>query len=371
MSRSQFALIAGGWLSAASTPLPRLLRVSFADRIGRVPVLTAGVAVWSLFTGLAGLSQGFWSLLAARPLVATGEATLVPTATNIILARTPDRLKAGAIGLFFGGIPLGVGGSFLIAGNLGPVIGWRNCFLMMAALGLVSTLLVSRITDNDHLAAANEAKPHAGAKLAGLWAMLKVNRRLRYATLAIVLFHAHAATGPFVQLWMHDDKGMTAGRAASLYGGLFIVVGLAGSLGTGALTDWLHRKYGIDRARSLLWLLLCLAPLILAYRLTPGGSWPFLAGMAASILFTTSVYGPMFSVIERELPPGLKATATGVNMLALNVVMIGGLSLLIGIVSEAPSRAGYGNSWTILMLGADTIALGSITFCGWHAARAN
>jgi predicted MFS family arabinose efflux permease len=297
-----------------------------------------------------------------------GEATLVPTATNIILARTPDKFKAGAIGLFFAGIPLGVGGSFLIAGNLGPVIGWRNCFLMMAAIGLVATALVSRITDTAHLEARATGIPRPHAQLAELSAMLKTNSRLRYTSVAIVLFHAHAATGPFVQLWMHDDKGLGERDAASLYGGLFIVVGLAGSLGTGALTDWLHRKYEIDRARSLFWMLLCLAPLILAYRLAPGGSWLFVAGMVASILFITSIYGPIFSVIERELPPGLKATSTGLNMLALNLLMMGGLSLAIGALSEMLAQAGWANSWTIPMLGADAIALSSISLL-WLTSR--
>lgn len=367
LSRSQFALIAGLAFSSFYA-VTALAAGMLADRIGRVPVLTVGVGIWSLFTGLAGMAQGFWSLLGARPFVATGEATLVPTATNIILARTPDKFKAGAIGLFFAGVPLGVGGSFLIAGNLGPMIGWRNCFLMMAAIGLVATALVSKITDTAHVEARTKGLPQPRAQLAEFWGMLKANPRLRYTSMAIVLFHAHAATGPFVQLWLHDDKGLAKSQAASLYGGLFIVIGLVGSLGTGALTDWLNRKYGTDRARSLFWILLSLAPLILAYRLAPGGSWLFVAGMVASILFITSIYGPIFSVIEQELPPGLKATSTGINMLALNLLMMGGLSLAIGALSEALAQAGWANSWTIPMLGADVIALGSISLL-WLASR--
>ena len=141
----------------------RNLRIEhiLADRTGRVPVLTAAVAIWGVFPGLAGLSQGFWSLLAARPLVAAGEVSLVPTATNIILARTPDRFKAGAIGLFFGGIPLGVGGRFLNAGNLGPVIGWRNCFLMMAALGLACHAK-SHLGDVGQFVARTATEVHGG-----------------------------------------------------------------------------------------------------------------------------------------------------------------------------------------------------------------
>lgn len=85
LSRSQFALIAGMAFSGVYA-VSAVAAGVLADRIGRVPVLASGVGVWSLFTGLAGMAQGFWTMLAARPFVAAGEATLVPTATNIILA---------------------------------------------------------------------------------------------------------------------------------------------------------------------------------------------------------------------------------------------------------------------------------------------
>jgi MFS family permease len=146
LSRSEFALIAGLGFSivyAANALGAGLL----ADRIGRVRVLTAGAGTWSLFTAACGLATGFWSLLAMRPFVAAGEATLVPTATNILLSRTPERARATAMGLFFMGIPLGVGGSYLVAATLGPAIGWRYCFFLMGAIGIIGTLAVSRVRD--------------------------------------------------------------------------------------------------------------------------------------------------------------------------------------------------------------------------------
>ena len=77
LSRSQFALIAGLAFSGVYA-VAAVAAGLLADRIGRVPVLTTGVGVWSLFTGLAGMAQGFWTMLGARPFVAAGEATLVP-----------------------------------------------------------------------------------------------------------------------------------------------------------------------------------------------------------------------------------------------------------------------------------------------------
>lgn len=365
LSRSQFALIAGLAFSGvyAFTSVAAGL---LADRLGRVRVLTGGVAVWSVFTALAGMAQGFWTMLAARPLVAAGEATLVPTASNIILARTPDRHKAAAIGLFFAGIPLGIGGSFLIAGLLGPTLAWRGCFLMMGVIGIAATFAVSRV--RDPAPQGGDAISISG-QLGQWWAVFGANRRLRWASLAMVFLHAHVASSPFVQLWLHDDKGMAKADASSLYGVMFVTFGLAGAVGSGVLTDWAQRRFAMDRALSSLIVLAALTPLIVAYRLLPAGDFLFLAGMAASVLFMTMLYGPVFTVIEAELPAHLKATATGINILALNILMIGGLAMAIGIASDWLAGQGRTDAWTWPLLGADLIAFTALGFL-WATYRA-
>jgi predicted MFS family arabinose efflux permease len=254
----------------------------------------------------------------------------------------------------------------MIAGQLGPVLGWRGCFLVMGAIGIFATIAVSRIKD---VAPARDALPPIGQQFGEFWALFRRNARLRWASLAIIVLHAHVATSPFVQLWLHEDKGLETAAANSLYGLMFIPFGLIGSIGAGVLADWAHRRFQIDRASSAFGMLILLVPLILAYRMMPASSAFFIAGMAASILFMTMIYGPLFSVIEEQLPSHLKATATGLNMLTLNILMIGGLALAIGVVSQNLAESGSTQSWTLPLLMADLIA-----FCGvpmvWLAARA-
>lgn len=355
LTRGQFALIAGLAFSLVYAALA-LGAGLLADRLGHVRVLAAGAGSWSLFTAACGLATGFWSLLALRPLVAAGEATLVPTATNIILAHTPETARATATGIFFMGIPLGIAGSYLVAAGLGPMIGWRNCFYLMGALGVAATLAVARLPGQR----APRSPAGSAARLTAWWALMRCNPRLRWASIAVVLFHAHMATAAFTQLWLTSDKGLAAGRAASLYGAMFLLFGLVGAPGAGALTDWLQRRHGIDRARALALLMAVLAPLLVAYRLAPGGSPPMLAGMAASVLFFTASYGPCFAIIEQELPPDLKATATGINMLLINVVMIGGLGLAIGLASDALAARGVALAWSWPLLCADGLAMAGI-----------
>ncbi|MFM5955517.1 MAG: MFS transporter [Novosphingobium sp.] len=358
LSRSQFGLIAGLAFSGVYA-VAALAAGIMADRLGRAKVLSAGLGIWSLFTALAGLAQGFWTMLGARPFVAAGEATLVPTASNIILDRVGDRHKAGALGLFFAGIPLGIGGGFLIAGQLGPVLGWRGTFVLMGALGIVALAALTRLRDDPP---DLSHRPSLIGNLAALFAVLRTKPRALWASLAIIVAHAHTATSPFVQLWLTAEKGYDPKGAAQLYGGMFVVVGLIGTFGAGLLGDWAKRRFGIDRAVTMFVLLLALAPLLGLYRLAPGGSAGFLAGMTGSILFMTVIYGPIFAIIEELLPARLKATSTGFNMLALNIVAIGGGALAIGVASQWLAAAGSSRSWTLPLMGADAFALLSVVF---------
>lgn len=360
LSRAEFGLIAGFAFSGVYA-VAALFAGLLADKIGRVKVLSIGLTVWSLFTALGGAAQGFWSMLVTRPLVAAGEATLIPTATTIILARAPQAFRATAIGVFYAGVPLGIGASFLVAGKLGPIIGWRACFGLMGVIGLICVLLVSRIRDSSG-SRANAAPSDARAKMVELWLVFRTNPRYRRAALAICLLHAHSATSPFVQLWLVEDKGLARSAAAGLYGSMFLVMGLAGALGSGAMADWAYRHHGVNRSTAMFWFLLVLVPLIIGYRLAGSDTTLFLIGMAASIIFITSLYGPFFSIMEQELPDHLKATSTGMCMLVLNIFVVGGLALFIGAVSDAMAARHMLHSWTFPIMVADIIAFSAIGF---------
>lgn len=364
LNRSQFALIAGLAFSGVYA-IAALFAGVLADRLGRAKVLSGGLGIWSLFTALAGLAQGFWTLLAARPFVAAGEATLVPTASNIILAKVGDRHKAGALGLFFAGIPLGIGGGFLIAGVLGPLIGWRGTFLVMGVIGLAALAVLVRLKDAPP---DLSHRPTLAGNIAALLAVFRAKPRAMWASLAIIFAHCHTATGPFVQLWLVAEKGLDPARAQTLYGLMFVAVGLAGTFGAGLLGDWAQRRLGWDHARTAFLILLVLGPLLPLYRLSGGGSAAFLVGMAGSILFMTVLYGLVFAVIEELLPQRLKATSTGLNMLLINVFAIGAVSLAIGFASDRLAAAGSAHSWTWPLMGADALALLAIP-CAWLAMR--
>src|SRR4029079_5601190 len=60
-----------------------LLGVPFgrlADRTSRKNLIAGGLAIWSLFSGLTGFANSFWTIFLCRVMVGVGEATLGPAA---------------------------------------------------------------------------------------------------------------------------------------------------------------------------------------------------------------------------------------------------------------------------------------------------
>jgi MFS family permease len=75
--------------AALGIPFGRL-----ADRRSRKNMIAGGLAVWSLFSGLTGFANGFWSLFLCRVMVGVGEATLVAGIPGTLLGGfLSDRMR--------------------------------------------------------------------------------------------------------------------------------------------------------------------------------------------------------------------------------------------------------------------------------------
>ena len=137
-----FALVYG----VAGLPLGVL-----ADRMSRRNLIAGGVAVWSLGTLMCGLAPSFAVLFAARIVVGLGEAVLSPAAISLISDCFPPQRRGAAVGVYFTGIAIGVGGAILIGGGvlqavraglfaLTPLAHWAPWRLVFLAIGGPSLL---------------------------------------------------------------------------------------------------------------------------------------------------------------------------------------------------------------------------------------
>jgi MFS family permease len=112
-----------------------------ADKGSRTKLIAAGLAIWSLFSGLTGFADGFWTLFACRLMVGVGEATLGPAAISLLADYFPPSKRATVTSIYSMGIALGAGLAALGGGYLSNY-GWRKAFWIVGFPGLAFAVLV-------------------------------------------------------------------------------------------------------------------------------------------------------------------------------------------------------------------------------------
>lgn len=117
-----------------------------ADRMNRVTLLSLALAVWSGFTALTGLAQNFVHIALARVGVGIGEAGGSPPSHSMISDFYGKEERAGALGVYAMGIPLGIMAAyFLTAALLGAdpdSVNWRRIFIILGIVGVVLAIIV-------------------------------------------------------------------------------------------------------------------------------------------------------------------------------------------------------------------------------------
>src|SRR5262249_6475491 len=121
---------------------------SLADRFSRTKVIACGILIWSVCTAASGAAQSFGQMVVARFFVASGEAALAPAAVSLLIELFKERRAGSAVGVFFMGIPLGLGLAFILAGTVGHGLGWRGTFYALGVAGLLVGLPVLLMKDD-------------------------------------------------------------------------------------------------------------------------------------------------------------------------------------------------------------------------------
>ena len=111
------------------------------DRLGRKPVLIAGLVIFALFSLGAALSNSTTMLIAMRALMGIGAAIIMPATLSILTATFRDpKERAQAIAMWAAVFALGMGIGPLIGGWLLDNFNWSSVFyinLPIAAIGII------------------------------------------------------------------------------------------------------------------------------------------------------------------------------------------------------------------------------------------
>jgi len=117
-----------------------------ADRYNRVNILSIALATWSGFTALTGMAGNFMQMGFARMGVGIGEAGGSPPSHSIISDMYPKEERAGALGVYAMGIPLGIMAAYFatasLMGSSGQDVDWRRIFIFLGVTGVFLAVIV-------------------------------------------------------------------------------------------------------------------------------------------------------------------------------------------------------------------------------------
>lgn len=338
-----------------------------ADTVNRTRLIAAGLALWSVLTALSGAAKGFISLALPRMFIGVGESIMTPTAMSLLADRFPSARLGLASGIYYMGVPLGIGVSLLIAGYLGPAIGWRNCFYLLGGVGvcLALIMLFMKETPRKHLQAANAQtagqvaapKQSFGLIVKTLGRALRASPALCYTIAGGVTLHFMLGAATFDQLWYANERGFDPDEIAQITGLIAIVAGVLGNLFGGWGGDAFLRATGQGRAMFLFWIVLILAPLNIAYRVVPAESSWFWIGIFVGYFQLGCFYGPTFSTVQELVPPQIRATVVAFYILSLNFIGLGIGVTAGGIVVDQLAAAGSSEPYTMTLLGFTILSL--------------
>lgn len=327
---------------------------TLADRHNRVRLIAIGLAAWSALTALSGMAKGFVSLAIPRMFIGVGESIMTPTSMSLLSDKFPSRWLGLASGIYYMGVPIGVGISLLIVGYLGPAIGWRNCFYLLGGIGilLAGVMLCFREPARKREVGYSDAAPRPTFQelLGTLFFALRNSPALQLTMAGGVALHLILGAGTFDQLWYVQERGFDKAEIAIATGWLGMAGGILGNLFGGAGGDLFMRRTGLGRPMFLFWIMLVLAPVNVAYRLVDGDSIWFWIGVFLGFFQLGCFYGPTFSTVQELVPAKIRATVVAFYILSLNFVGLGIGVTLGGFTVDAMIARGVEEpyTWTLL-----------------------
>jgi MFS transporter, Spinster family, sphingosine-1-phosphate transporter len=355
LSDTQFGLL-NGLFFILFYAIAGLFMGVVADRAHRGKLIAAASAVWSLLTAASGAAVGFISMAIPRALIGVGESALTPTAISLMADRFPAHRLGMAAGIYYMGVPIGAGASLLIAGFLGPAIGWRNCFYILGGVGLLIALSMLLVRD-ERKVEPQVAGPAFSSQMRSLWQTLRRSPSLCATIAGGVTLHFSVGAASFDQLWFVQERGFERAEIAKLAGGLTVVAGLAGNVFGGFIGDWWQKDTGSGRPMLLFWMFLLLTPLNYLYRTVPSDSIFLYLGIGLGVFQLASYYGPSSATLQELTSPNVRGTVMAFFVLCVNAIGLGVGVTGAGIMADMLRKHGAAEPYSQTLLAFTVLSL--------------
>ena len=289
------------------------------DRMNRVRIASAGLAVWSVATSLSGLAASYSSLLMARISVGIGEASFGTVSPGLLCDYFSKEKRGRILSYFYLAIPVGSALGYLLGGILGEKFGWQAAFLMVGLPGILLAIPLWFLHEPER--GATEQKVSAVALPAKTdYRSLFFNRPYIINTLAMTaMTFAMGGLAQWVPTFLYRIHELDLAHANTYFGTITVVAGIAGTLVGGWLGDLLQEKMNRGYLVISGWGFVIGAPLAVYALITPSVTTCLVAIFFAEFFLFLNT-GPLNTVIINVTAPALRARAFAVNIFIIHAL---------------------------------------------------
>lgn len=184
------SIFVAGWATGG------LIFGSLGDKYGRAKMLTLTVLLYSVFTGLSALSQGWIDFAVYRFVTGLGVGGVFGLAVALVADTLPDHARTGALGLLQalsagGNIAAGLMsmwiGTLIKGGSLSPDTAWKVAFLMGSVPAFLCVFIQVRLKEPEKWVLAHAQSKITGKGMGSYVSLLGEARWRRPALLGMML----------------------------------------------------------------------------------------------------------------------------------------------------------------------------------------
>lgn len=334
------------------------------DRVNRVRLLSAMLALWSVITTLGALATGYWTLFLMRMGVGGAEAATSPSMQSLIASMFPVKERASAMGVVWSGVAIGTGLVFAVGGVVAENWGWRAVFLMAGVPGLLLAAVLW-LTVREPPRAVSGKPTEAAQPFGKALAFVARNPPILFSTVGLTIASMSVSS---VWVWVtpilirQQDFSLT--QAGLLVGIAAGVVKFVSTVGSGFLADRIA-KGRIDKLWVVPTVALTLsAPLAFGIAYAPSQLFVVVLVMALGLMLGTHYSAPRV-VIVTVAPDHMRGSITAIEQLMVNLLGAGLGPLLTGAISDY-----LGGDEEVGLALAATVSLNVVgALCFWLASR--
>ncbi|WP_299308987.1 MFS transporter [uncultured Croceicoccus sp.] len=337
LSDGQMGLL-GGFAFALLYSTLAVPLASVADRTSRSWVITVSLVIWSGFTALCGLAQGFWHIFLARLGVGVGEAGGVAPSYAIIGDYFPSNKRAFALAIYSMGIPLGSAAGVLVGGYIAATVDWRLAFFVVGMAGVVLAPLFKYVVkDFPRANPVDAAARQAASDNASIGHVARI--LAKKPSFWFLAFGAASGSmlGYGVLFWkpslLQRSFGLSLLETSYFLGALMLIGGISGVLAGGFFADRLGQANKAWYARLPALAYIVAVPLFSAAVLTDNVTLAFFLFLIPQALAYIWL-GPVLTAVQHLVIPAQRSTASALFLLINNLLGLGGGIYALGAVSD-------------------------------------